>query len=191
MSTHPSAPTRLASEDVIINAPMSFAGSAQRIMRIRRRAEGGWKLGLITVLAILLIVMVWALVTAWYVTWGVLLVPYRLTRRGARKRKAEALRHRELMGTIQGSAAASAAATVTVMAGGQASANGQPIPPSSELVTDADRDQAIEDLRGHLLVGRLTADEFEERVGSAHAARTRLDLEAVRSDLPLTPAMEA
>jgi len=39
-------------------------------------------------------------------------LPYRLLRRGARKRKAEARRHRELMGTIQGSAAASSAVIV-------------------------------------------------------------------------------
>ena len=44
MTTSSSAPIRLASEDVIINAPMSYAGSAQRIMRIRRRAEGGRRL---------------------------------------------------------------------------------------------------------------------------------------------------
>src|SRR5438105_15690544 len=109
-------PARLASEDVIINAPMSYAGSAQRIIRLRRRADGGAKLVAITFLAILLILMVWVLVTAWYLMWGLWLVPYRLLRRGARKRKAEALRHRELMGTIQGSSAASAATIVTAMA---------------------------------------------------------------------------
>lgn len=41
MTTSPSAPIRLASEDVIINAPMSYAGSTQRIIRIRRHAEAG------------------------------------------------------------------------------------------------------------------------------------------------------
>ena len=43
ISTPPNAPERLASEDVIVNAPMSFAGSAQRIIRIRRHADGGGK----------------------------------------------------------------------------------------------------------------------------------------------------
>jgi hypothetical protein len=49
--------------------------------------------------------------------------------RGARKRKVEALRHRELMGTIQGSAAASAAAIVTAMTNGAAPCRPRPTRP--------------------------------------------------------------
>ena len=44
-------PTRLPSEEVIISAPMSYAGSAQRIMRLRRRALVGWKKAAVTGLA--------------------------------------------------------------------------------------------------------------------------------------------
>jgi hypothetical protein len=176
----PSAPVRLASEDVIINAPMSYAGSAQRIMRIRRRAEGGGPVVAITLLAITLIVVAWTAVTVWYLTWGLLLVPYRLLRRGSRKRKAEALRHRELMGTIQGSAAASAATIVA----GTVSAMTAPVYVPGELVADADRDQTIEELRGHMLAGRLSTEDFETRVASVHRARTRADLDLVRRDLP-------
>lgn len=116
MSIQPQNPTRLASEDVIVNAPMSYAGSAQRIMRLRRRAPEGWQNVALTVLAVLLVLVAWALVTSWYLVWGLWLVPYRLLRRGSRKRKAEAMRHRELMGTIQGAAAASASAMVTATA---------------------------------------------------------------------------
>ena len=134
MSIQP--PTRLASEDVIINAPMSYAGSAQRIMRLRRRADAGGALVAITVLAVVLVVVVWAIVTVRYLTWGLLLVPYRLLRRGARKRKAEAMRHRELMGTIQGSAAASAAAIVAATASPQVSA--PPVHLPTERIGDAD-----------------------------------------------------
>jgi hypothetical protein len=184
MSTSPGAPVRLASEDVIINAPMSYAGSAQRIMRIRRRADGGGKLAAITALAILLILVVWVLVTAWYLIWGVWLVPYRLLRRGARKRKAEALRHRELLGTIQGSAAASAATIVAASAASQISAMAPPVIASGELVGDAEREQKIAELKGHMLAGRLTAAEFEERVGAVHSARTRGDLAAISVNLP-------
>lgn len=36
-----------------------------------------------------------------YLTFGLLLVPYRLLPRGARKRKSEALRHREMLGAIE------------------------------------------------------------------------------------------
>jgi uncharacterized protein DUF1707 len=184
MSTSANGPGRLASEKVIINAPMSYAGSAQRIMRIRGDSESG-KLVAMTVLAILLVLAVWLLVTAWYLVWGLWLVPYRLLRRGARKRKAEALRHRELMGTIQGSAAASAATIVTSTATSQAAVMTPPVFSPAELVADADRESAIDDLREHMLAGRLTAQEFEIRVGGAHTARTRADLDAVRSDLPL------
>jgi hypothetical protein len=181
VSTLPRPPARLASEDVIISAPMSYTGSAQRIIRIRRRADSDRMLVALTVLAVVLIAFVWVLVTVWYLTWGLLLVPYRLLRRGARKRKVEALRHRELMGTIQGSAAASAAVIV-----GATAANMTPPPPPSpsELVADIDRERAIEELRGHLLSGRLNDEEFEERIAAAHRARTRADLEAVTVNLP-------
>jgi hypothetical protein len=184
VSTQPQAPIRLASEDVIISAPMSYSGSAQRIIRLRRRAEGGKSLATITALAVLLIVLAWILITVWYLMWGFLLVPYRVVRRGARKRKVEALRHRELMGTIQGSAAASAAAIVSAMSGSESGSTTAASP--HELVSDADRDQTIEELRGHLLAGRLSAEEFEDRLGAAHHARTRADLDAVRDGLPST-----
>jgi hypothetical protein len=184
MGTSPNGPVRLASEDVVINAPMSYAGSAQRLMRVRRHADGGGKLVAITGLAILLIVVVWVLVTAWYLVWGLWLVPYRLLRRGARKRKAEALRHRELMGTIQGSAAGSAATIVAATAISQAAAMAPPVSSPGELVADVDREGVIDDLHGQMLVGRLTTEEFEARVGAAHSARTRADLDTIRIDLP-------
>jgi hypothetical protein len=191
MGTQPQWPAHLASEDVIINAPMSYAGSAQRIMRIRRSAPGGWKLAALTLLAIVLVVFAWVLVSAWYLTWGLLLVPYRLLRRGARKRKAEAMRHRELMGTIQGSAAASAEAIVAATAGPQVSA---PIDTPTahspgERIADTDRERAIEELRSHMLAGRLTTDEFEQRLDLAQAARTWSDIDAVKIDLPPSPPM--
>ena len=182
-------PVRLASEDVIINAPLSYAGSAQRIMRLRRLAEGGGALVAVTVLAVVLVLLAWVFVTGWYLTWGLLLVPYRLLRRGARKRKAEALRHRELMGTIQGSAAANAA---LIVAGTQVPIPSEPVtlePPvdrSSERIGDADREQAVELLREHHMAGRLTSAEFEERVDLAHGAITRGDLADIQRDLPTT-----
>jgi Domain of unknown function (DUF1707) len=183
MSVEP--PVRLASEDVIINAPMSYAGSAQRIMRIRRHAQVGWALVAVTVFAVVLVVAAWAFVTFWYVMWGLWLVPYRLLRRGSRKRKAEAMRHRELMGTIQGSAAASAAAIVGATAIPQVSAS--PVYSPTERIADADREDVIQALRTHMLDGRLAAEEFEERLGAAHAARTRADLDAAMIDLPIGP----
>ncbi len=54
----------------------------------------------------------------------------------------------------------------------------------SERVADADRDRTVTVLREHVVDGRLTLDEFSERVGLALQARTRGDLEAVMADLP-------
>jgi hypothetical protein len=90
----------LASERVIINAPMSFAGSAQRAWRLREMAEGPVRWILVALILALVIPVWWTVIVGWYLTFGLLLVPYRLLRRGTRKRKAEALRHRELLSTI-------------------------------------------------------------------------------------------
>jgi len=187
MSGQHMPPVRLASEDVIISAPMSYVGSSQRIMRIRRRAPEGWELTAITVLAVSLVLVAWTVITVWYLLWGLWLVPYRVLRRGARKRKVEAMRHRELMGTIQGSAAASAGAIIAAT-----TASYLPDPPAAshiKRIADADRDRGIDELRLHMLDGRLTPDEFEERISSVQKAKTRADLEAVFVDLPASGSL--
>ena len=94
------------SEDIIINAPMSFAGAAQRSFRLRRLRGGPpWlqvvELVFTTTLAIMLVLSWWFVIAGWYVVFGLLLVPYRLLRRGSRKRKQEALRHREMMAAME------------------------------------------------------------------------------------------
>jgi Domain of unknown function (DUF1707) len=43
----------------------------------------------------------------------------------------------------------------------------------SRRVSDADREQAVASLRDDLVVGRLTLDEFSERVETAYRARDR------------------
>jgi hypothetical protein len=98
-------------------------------LRLRRRANGGGSVTAITTAVVILIVFAWVMVTMWYLTWGLLLVPYRLARRGARKRK-------------------------------------------------------VEELRGHLLSGRLTDEEFEEWVSAAQRARTHADLDGATIHLP-------
>src|SRR5438874_13749681 len=100
-----STAARLKSEDVIINAPMSFAGAFQRTMRLRRVGGINQKPWLVQafwhwlILNFILLVW-WTVIIGWYFVFGIFLVPYRLLRRGARKRKAEALRHREMLGAI-------------------------------------------------------------------------------------------
>ena len=49
---------------------------------------------------------------------------------------------------------------------------------------DADRDRTAVALREHLAAGRLTLDEFTERVERAHDARTLVELEELVRDLP-------
>ncbi len=51
-------------------------------------------------------------------------------------------------------------------------------------VSDSDRHAVVDDLQRHTADGRLTLDEFEERVDEALRARTGADLDAALRDLP-------
>ena len=53
-----------------------------------------------------------------------------------------------------------------------------------DLVSDADRDQAIAALRHHAAAGLISLDDFAERVERVLIAQTRADLVAVTSALP-------
>jgi hypothetical protein len=98
------AEQRLKSEEIVIASPFSYAGSTERIWKMTRRdvaQDNPWaKVGLITV-AVLLVAGAWLAVTGWYMIWGLVVVPYRLIRRGQRKRKLDAARHRELLEGMQ------------------------------------------------------------------------------------------
>jgi Domain of unknown function (DUF1707) len=50
--------------------------------------------------------------------------------------------------------------------------------------SDADRERAAELLREHHAVGRLTAEEFGDRLEKVFQARTLAELEALLADLP-------
>lgn len=54
------------------------------------------------------------------------------------------------------------------------------------LVADADRTAAADEMRQHYDSGRLTLDEFEERLAEVNTARTRGDLEHALRQLPRT-----
>jgi class 3 adenylate cyclase len=56
----------------------------------------------------------------------------------------------------------------------------------TERVADVDRDRTVTLLREHVVEGRLTLDEFSERMGAALEAKTRGELDAVMADLPTT-----
>jgi hypothetical protein len=56
-------------------------------------------------------------------------------------------------------------------------------------VGDDDRERVVASLRDHLLAGRLTLDEFTERVDAALRARLGSELAVVHRDLPAAPAV--
>jgi Domain of unknown function (DUF1707) len=64
-------------------------------------------------------------------------------------------------------------------------------PPGDLRVSDADRDRALAELGDAFRVGRITADEFDQRSGQALAARTGKELTALLADLPLDRAAPA
>ena len=53
-----------------------------------------------------------------------------------------------------------------------------------QRIGDAERDRAVELLREHMAQGRLTTEEFDERLSAALTARTSLDLDPLFTDLP-------
>lgn len=58
--------------------------------------------------------------------------------------------------------------------------------PKQIRVSDAERERLVEELQEHTVAGRLTAEELDERSGAVYAARTRADLDALRTDLPVS-----
>lgn len=69
--------------------------------------------------------------------------------------------------------------------GGSVSMNGLPEPSDPPMrASDADREAVVRQLERAYSEGRLTPEEFHERSGAAHAARTHPDLEELVRDLP-------
>ena len=60
---------------------------------------------------------------------------------------------------------------------------GEPNP--SIRASDADRERIVEILRQHTAEGRITADEFEDRMAAAYGAKTVGALAELTTDLPV------
>ncbi len=60
----------------------------------------------------------------------------------------------------------------------------EPRPLPTTLASDAEREQSIVLLRDAVTSGRLTLEEFSDRVGRAQVARTNNDLATLTADLP-------
>src|SRR3954464_928475 len=58
-------------------------------------------------------------------------------------------------------------------------------------IADTDRDRVVAVLRMHCTEGRITLDEFSDRVGEVYNARTQRELDAVVRDLPAPGSPEA
>ena len=67
----------------------------------------------------------------------------------------------------------------------------EPVRPEDLRVSDAERQAVAERLRVAQSVGQLDIHEFDERVQSVWAARTRGELERVTADLPVPPPAAA
>lgn len=51
-------------------------------------------------------------------------------------------------------------------------------------IGDAERNALVESLREHYAAGRLTMEEFQERLDAALAAKTDVDVDKITEDLP-------
>ena len=65
------------------------------------------------------------------------------------------------------------------------------LPDPDPRIADRDRDRVVAVLRLHCTEGRITLDEFGDRVGDVYNARTAGDLDAVLRDLPVPWSDEA
>ena len=95
---------QLASEQVVVSAPLSFSGSAQRIWKITDVENPIAKFAL-ALIAITLIMCAWMFVLCWYfvmyILFGVFFFIFRLFTRSRRKNKRDKLRHREVLDAIE------------------------------------------------------------------------------------------
>jgi uncharacterized protein YecT (DUF1311 family) len=57
--------------------------------------------------------------------------------------------------------------------------------------SDAEREQAADALRDHYAAGRLTSEEFDERLDAAYKSSTVQELAQLRADLPELPTPRA
>ena len=96
---------RLESENVVVSSPTSFKGSTSRWNRQWEESfnwlkDRDWHPAVYWPLAASIeVVLAFLLLIYWVVTLATW--PYRLIRRGARKRKMQGLEHRELLDTIE------------------------------------------------------------------------------------------
>lgn len=86
----------------VVSAPMSFNGSYLRTANALWHGQPSWfQLAFGWWMMLLVLSFWWMAIIAWYAVFGLLLVPYRLVRRGGRKRNLEQKRHEELLEALR------------------------------------------------------------------------------------------
>jgi Domain of unknown function (DUF1707) len=74
----------------------------------------------------------------------------------------------------------------------KAASRGEELPMATDdliRASDVDREAVVTTLREAYTVGRLTLDEFDERMAASYAGRTWGDLRALTADLPVQPVL--
>jgi len=94
----------------IVSAPMSLNGAYLRTLNLAWFDKPSWfQLAVGWWLVASILFFWWSAIAVWYVLFGILLVPYRLIRRGGRKRKIADRRHKELIQALKTSSAETSA----------------------------------------------------------------------------------
>jgi hypothetical protein len=93
-----SGPT-LGSEQVILDAPMSFTGCTKRTLRYASQhpRRSWWGKTLAVTGLVLWLTVAWCVILCWYLIFGLWLVPYRLIRRSQRRDEQRRRQHAELL----------------------------------------------------------------------------------------------
>jgi hypothetical protein len=74
----------------------------------------------------------------------------------------------------------------------QAASRGEELPMATDdsiRASDVDREAVVTTLREAYTAGRLTLDEFDERMTAAYVSKTWGDLRALTADLPIQPVL--
>jgi hypothetical protein len=89
----------LGSEQVILDAPMSFTGCTKRTLRFARdqQCQRWWSKTLAVSGLVLWLTLAYAVILCWYAVFGIWLVPYRLVRRSQRRDEQRRRQHAELL----------------------------------------------------------------------------------------------
>lgn len=96
----------LASERIVIESPLSFTGSAKRCWNWTKTDNAFVKWAVAVPVALGTIMALWTFILVWYMIAGIFVWPWRLLRRGSRKRKLQAAQHQELMARLDQQVAA-------------------------------------------------------------------------------------